>query len=183
MPLRYLAHVVLLPVLLAGAVIAANRHWYSGPLVETGDEAAYALQVERAKRFGELVGPYSRFDFNHPGPVASYYYAATEPMLAALPSPMGRHHVAQLLLNMAFLVMALHAVYVLSPRKTDTLLVAAALLFVLARSHLDPDFFSKTWHHISSSSRRSRSSPPWPAYRSGGPLLRCRSSCRCGSRA
>ncbi|MGE0461469.1 MAG: hypothetical protein AB7Q16_08880 [Vicinamibacterales bacterium] len=143
--LSYIVHVVLLPALLVGAMLAVNGRWYAAPLVEVGDEAAYGLQVERAKQFRELVGPYSRFDFNHPGPVASYYYAFTEPLLTPWPSPMGRHHVAQLLLNAAFLLMALHAIYVLSPRKSDTLLLAAALLFVLARSDLDADYLSKIW--------------------------------------
>lgn len=143
--LGYIVHVVLLPALLVGVMLAVNGRWYAAPLVEVGDEAAYGLQVERAKRFRELVGPYSRFDFNHPGPAASYYYAFTEPVLTPWPSPMGRHHVAQLLLNAAFLLMALHAIYVLSPRKTDALLLAAAFLFVLARSGLGADYLSKIW--------------------------------------
>jgi hypothetical protein len=144
-PWKYIAHVVLPPVLLVGAMLAVNGPWYAGPLVEVGDEAAYGLQVERAKHFRELVGPYSRFDFNHPGPAASYYYAFTEPILIAWSSPMGRHHVAQLFLNAAFLLMALHAIYVLSSRKTDALLLAAAFFFVLARSRLEADVFSKIW--------------------------------------
>ena len=145
MRLSYIVHVVLLPALLVGAMLVINGRWYAAPLVEVADEAAYGLQVERAKRFRELVGPYSRFDFNHPGPAASYYYAFTEPLLTSWASPMGRHHVAQLLLNAAFLLMALHAIYVLSPRKTDALLLAAAFLFVLARSGLGADYLSKIW--------------------------------------
>ncbi len=42
------------------------------------DSAANALSVERAKRFEQLYGPYSRWGFHHPGPAMFYVQAFGE---------------------------------------------------------------------------------------------------------
>ncbi len=91
-------------LLLAVAVLVVATSldlWTSPYLWEEGDLAANALQVERAREGRELLGPYSRHGFNHPGPVSFYIQAWTEPLFAPFPSHLARHFAAQLCLNLA----------------------------------------------------------------------------------
>lgn len=88
-------------VLLLAAVLLFNlSFWMSADLQEEGDLAANALQIERAGEFKELLGPYSHYGFHHPGPVSFYYFAFTEPIFRWIPSFLGRHMLAQYLLNL-----------------------------------------------------------------------------------
>ncbi|HTZ08663.1 MAG TPA: hypothetical protein VMB72_06315, partial [Acidimicrobiales bacterium] len=50
----------------------------SGPVYPTGDLALVDLAVRSATRFQQVLGPYDRFGWHHPGP--AYFY------LLALPS-------------------------------------------------------------------------------------------------
>lgn len=43
--------------------------------IDFGDLALISLKVEFAKQFKELLGPYSRMGFFHPGPITFYFYA------------------------------------------------------------------------------------------------------------
>ncbi len=45
---------------------------------EVWDSAANSLSVDRAKHFAQLYGPYSRWQFHHPGPAAFYIQALGE---------------------------------------------------------------------------------------------------------
>jgi hypothetical protein len=70
---------------LAPVVVVVLQHWGSHNL-PTGDLATIDLRVRDVFSFGgnfPLTGPYSRFGWNHPGPV-SYY------LLAAFEAPFGR---------------------------------------------------------------------------------------------
>ncbi len=66
------------------------------------------ISIELAKRGEALTGAYSRFGFRHPGPVMSYYYALSESAWSTLApgtsTPMGMHLVAQVLFNIACLL-------------------------------------------------------------------------------
>jgi len=61
---------------------AANRRFiFQEPFHEEGDFAVNALQIDQAKRFHEIHGNYSRFNFDHPGPAFFYVYALGEAAL------------------------------------------------------------------------------------------------------
>jgi len=64
--------VVAVPALVGAVrlVIALPRPFLAG-----GDAAFIELAVRRALGFDQLVGPYSRFAWNHPGPVLFYLFA------------------------------------------------------------------------------------------------------------
>lgn len=113
---------------------------------ENGDFAVNALQIERAKHFHELYGNYSRFHFNHPGPVFFYAYALGELVLYDLflfvPTPHSAHSLAGLMLQAAFFAGALSIAHrwVRSPWFIPLALLVGALHFGLAR-----DTFTSIW--------------------------------------
>ena len=97
--------------LTAVSVFLARDTYFVQPMYEIGDFAAGALQVERAKHLSELVGNYSRFGFHHPGPAFFYVYALGEivfrDLLHLTPAPLNAHLLAGVLLQTAFLCLAL----------------------------------------------------------------------------
>lgn len=116
----------LLAALAAAIAVVNGRALLSPHLFEWGDLALGALQIDAARHGAELLGPYSRFGFHHPGPVSFYWLAFSEPLFQWIPTPLGRHLVAQLLLN--FLLLGL--LYRESRRVLESSL--PALLLVLA---------------------------------------------------
>ncbi len=66
-------------------------------VIKGSDYSLIALKAFQARSFGVFVGPYSRFGFNHPGPVQFYLYALAEQLLPA--SYSAAHAIAQLVLN------------------------------------------------------------------------------------
>ena len=86
--------------LLASFVLFHLPFWFSPHLLEQGDLAANALQVERAREFTELLGPYSQHGFHHPGPVSFYFFAGAQSLFGFLPSILARHMLAQFGLNL-----------------------------------------------------------------------------------
>ncbi len=103
--MKLLLNIAVAIVVLVTVLLSSPAFFFSPDLVERGDEAVNALQIERAKQGLELLGPYSRFGFHHPGPVGFYYLALTEPLLAPIPTPYGRHLTAQLALNLVWLIL------------------------------------------------------------------------------
>jgi hypothetical protein len=85
--------------------------YFQTALLEEGDTAANALQIENAKRFRELYGNYSRFEFNHPGPAFFYTYAAGEELfhhlLGVTKSPGAAHLLVCMLTQVFFFALAL----------------------------------------------------------------------------
>ncbi|MDZ4785439.1 MAG: hypothetical protein SGJ02_05115 [bacterium] len=68
---------------------------------ELGDLAANAISIERAKEFQQLLGPYGRFGFNHPGPALFYLMAFGDFLMAwSRPSLFSSHAITQLLFNL-----------------------------------------------------------------------------------
>ncbi|WP_438479537.1 hypothetical protein [Oleiharenicola lentus] len=98
-----------------GLVVALGAsgfdQYFKIPMLETGDIAVNALQVDHAKKFAELYGNYSRFEFNHPGPAFFYMYAAGEVLLFdwlhVVPAPGSAHLLTSMFLQCAFFSLAL----------------------------------------------------------------------------
>src|SRR5690242_4267503 len=93
-----------LAVMLFVALMVAGRGFYFGSSVlEVGDGASNALQIDNAKGGTEIYGNYSRFGFNHPGPAFWYVYAAGEYLLhdltGVVPTPHNAHSLASLALQ------------------------------------------------------------------------------------
>ena len=88
-------------------LLILNHDLFTVPIFEYTDFAANAIQVERAKHFHELLGNYSRWGFNHPGPAFFYLYALGEKVLYdwlhLVPAEMNSHILIIILLNTAFL--------------------------------------------------------------------------------
>lgn len=94
------------------AITAAGFDLYfKTEILEQGDPAVNAIQIDNAKRFTEIYGNYSRFEFNHPGPAFFYVYAAGEwilhDLLGLVPSPHNAHVFASMVLQCLFLAIAL----------------------------------------------------------------------------
>ncbi len=111
-PRRLLPTAALLAFVVVVAIAAAGRSvLLDAPIHEQGDIAANALQVENARRFAEIYGNYSRFEFNHPGPAFFYCYAAAElvlyDLLGVVPSPHNAHLLCSLVLQAGFFALAL----------------------------------------------------------------------------
>lgn len=89
-------------------VLATAAGFVFGPYrLETGDFAANALNIIRAKSFHEIYGNYSRWQFNHPGPFFFYVYAFGEMVLVDLlhlvPSPHQAHVFVGIILQSGFI--------------------------------------------------------------------------------
>ena len=138
---------ILLWLVLACTIIAGNRELlFATEVHETGDFAVNALQIDHAKRFGEIYGNYSRFHFHHPGPAFFYVYALGERLLVDLgqvmPSPFNAHVAAGILLQTGFFTLALVLLAeALDRRRTLTLgLLVGVLHFGLVKHA-----FTGTW--------------------------------------
>lgn len=93
---------------------------------EVGDLASNSLAVTRALNFEQLHGPYSRFNFFHPGPLLFYLYGVAEFFGSWFGiSPYGSHNLGQIILNLLFIS---GSVYILSKNGSKI----AAVLFFLA---------------------------------------------------
>jgi hypothetical protein len=112
---RYLSNITQRPALHALAIwfilssTLIGSHWqfyFRETHIEDGDFAANALQIRKAKTFGEIYGNYSRWRFHHPGPGFFYCYAAGEALLydglKAVPSPHNAHLFTGVLLQSLF---------------------------------------------------------------------------------
>jgi hypothetical protein len=107
--------------------------FFQVPFLETADAAVNGVMIENARHFAQLYGNYSRFQFNHPGPVFYYVYAAGELLLRDLlgvaPSPANAHVFTCAVLQCAFFAWAV-AVFAANYRRTSWLplvLLASAL--------------------------------------------------------
>jgi hypothetical protein len=91
--------------------VAARHVLWGPPVLEVGDLAVNALQIDQAKSGREWYGNYSRFQFNHPGPAFFYVYALSEivahDLLRLTRSPHQAHLWASLALQAGFAAVAL----------------------------------------------------------------------------
>ncbi len=117
---------------------------FTSRAVEAGDSAANSILVDRAKNLDLLVGNYSRFRFNHPGPAFLYVQAAGESLfhdlLGVTRTPYAGQVLAVLVLN-AFLVA--HAASLVR-RRANGPAAAAVIAGVLVVAVLEPGSLSST---------------------------------------
>lgn len=125
-------HVYLFPIIFLFLFLAINYRHFTSNYQEMGDLAVNAIQVERAAQFQETLGPYSRGEFNHPGPISFYYYALTEPALFFIKSPYARHILAQVFLNFLFFIASLNILYRLINNKRHIYIFGLSFLFALS---------------------------------------------------
>jgi hypothetical protein len=90
----------LVALLLLPLVVSAFYLWFSvgDSYLPTVDWALFELQTRDALRHGVFVGPYSRFGFNHPGPLLFYVLAGPYKLLGSRSISM---HIAALAVNAA----------------------------------------------------------------------------------
>lgn len=116
--------------------LASRGFILGGPVLESGDYAANALQIDRAKIFQELLGNYSRWHFNHTGPAFFYVYAFSENIffdwLKFVASPHQAHVLGGMLLQSIFVASACTIIYRATKRFTGSLAFFAAVLLVMA---------------------------------------------------
>lgn len=123
-------------ILLVIYAIWPVRHWLFGHgILEFGDFAANALSVIRAEHFQDLYGNYSRWHFNHPGPVFFYLYALGTKLffnlLHVVQSPHQAKVLTGILVQAAFLASAIALFAKLKGNVTAALvwMLAAAVMF------------------------------------------------------
>jgi len=129
--LSWLLYVALPPFVFFFTYGLINWSLFSSPYAETSDYAVTGLQVWRAARFEEFLGPYSRFHFNHPGPVFFYVYALGERVFWFLQAPFGRYLLTQLILNLACVLAAMHSLYVTGRARFEPALLFVCYLLAL----------------------------------------------------
>lgn len=99
-----------------------SRHLFSYPITPSGDLAADMLLANRIKQEGFLVvGHYSRWHFNHPGPFWFYYNEIIERLLHW--SHLSRYHqwlIGSIFINSLFIAFSSNAIsyYLFGERKT-----------------------------------------------------------------
>lgn len=78
------------------------------PCERGGDFSLLALKVEQAKNFELLTGPYSRNQFDHPGPISFYLYALGERILGESFGSYASYALTQLAVNLLLIIAALY---------------------------------------------------------------------------
>ena len=141
----FLAAIITLVLMLA-FVTSSRGLYFDTPILEVGDSAVNALQIDNAKHGTEIYGNYSRFHFNHPGPVLYYLYAAGELVLrdwlGVVPSPHNAHLLASLLVQVGCFALALA---LLNAWFDSWLFLGAALLAGLWHFSHVPGAFNSIW--------------------------------------
>ncbi len=127
----WLLYVALPPFVFFLTYGLTNWSLFSSAYAETSDYAVTGLQVWRASRFGEFLGPYSRFHFNHPGPIFFYIYALGERVFWFLQYPFGRYLLTQLILNFACVLAAMHSLYASGRARYEPALLFVCYLLAL----------------------------------------------------
>ncbi|HEX6492535.1 MAG TPA: hypothetical protein VF112_03430, partial [Candidatus Dormibacteraeota bacterium] len=138
-----------LGVLLAAAVVALPLAWAaaalgaSHPDVVVGDDRGLAeLALMRATHHAQLLGPYSRFGWHHPGP--SWFYLLALPYLVTGTATYGMY------LGTLLLQGAAAAWTVLAVRRHGgaALCLATALVLLLYLRALDPQLLRFPWNPL-----------------------------------
>ncbi|TFH42704.1 MAG: hypothetical protein E4G96_02870 [Chrysiogenales bacterium] len=106
-----------IPILFFTIFSSVNIELFSLPVNLRGDEGAMGLQILRAGEFRELYGIYSRWNWNHPGPVYFYYYALAD-LLVPIGGDYGRFIFAQLILNCFIAIWILRVVRRMFPDRS-----------------------------------------------------------------
>jgi hypothetical protein len=132
--------------LVLAVLLVRNAFLFSTPLYEVADMGANSILIEQARRFTLLVGHYSRFKFNHPGPAFLYVQSWGESLfwsvLHVVPTAWNGQLIALYALNGLFaaLVVATGSGWARSARGT-----VGVLAVVLCCAALHPAMFSSDW--------------------------------------
>lgn len=78
------------------------------PCLPIEDIALVEIQIHYARLFQEFTGVYSRYEFQHPGPIQFYWNAATELLSPFTQNILGKHQFSNWLLNKFFLILGFH---------------------------------------------------------------------------
>lgn len=129
-----LRRTALLSAIIFVALLVNNVEYIFGTeLYEQFDAAANSLRVLRAKEFKETVGHYSRFGFNHPGPVLFYLYAFGEAVfydwLRLVPTPFNAQKIPLFAVTSLFLGSTVAIAAAHMEKSARRLFVPLALLF------------------------------------------------------
>jgi hypothetical protein len=127
-------------------LILHNRDLLFTAIWEDGDFAANSILIDKARDFELLVGNYSRFGFNHPGPALLYVQAWSQLLfrdaVGVFASPFGAQFFGILVLN-AILCGLCVAIVV---RRTGLVLAAPVFLAcALLSAWLTPGLLDSTW--------------------------------------
>jgi hypothetical protein len=132
--------------LVLAVLLARNAFLFGTPEYEDADMAANSILIEQARRFTLLVGHYSRYHFNHPGPAFLYVQAWGESLfydaLHVVPTPWNGQLIALYALNALFAASVVAVGY----GWTRSIGGAAVTLAVVALfGALHPAMFSSDW--------------------------------------
>jgi hypothetical protein len=131
----------LAPVLLVVApftVLAGQAFTLAGHLMFAGDQALIGLDVHDAARLQQLVGPYSRYGWAHPGPIWFYLLAPVQQLGGDSAALVAAGAVVNALVAAAL-------VLVVAERSAVLAWVAAALVLGLVL-RLPAEFFVNPWN-------------------------------------
>lgn len=153
----YLSHyfqenaVILIPALIFLAfIVAMNWKLFVTPLIEDGDPAVNALQVQNARHLHELLGIYSRWQFHHPGPFFFYVFGLSEALfydrLHLVTAPLNGEYLAEYAFGTIFLFVAIQIfrTHVRTPL-FPAMAVAGTILFLNALDASIPGSVLNVW--------------------------------------
>ncbi len=123
---------LLLTIVVYVVLLWHNWIYVTADVAPSRDVAADMLLIERAKHDWLLIGHYSRFGFNHPGPFFLYARHLTELWFGRfLPSPFSAHLLAVIGLSALFIGMAASTVAALLGSDRRTAVVAASTVILV----------------------------------------------------
>ncbi|GIX40668.1 MAG: hypothetical protein KatS3mg129_0401 [Leptospiraceae bacterium] len=116
------------------------KHYY----FDFGDIALISLKVEFAKEFKELLGPYSRMGFFHPGPIVFYLYAIMHKIFYPLfkilnfQSISAYYYLYQFIINFIVLIFT----FIAFPKNIKHIGMIFLLIYLIFWENLNPIPFS-----------------------------------------
>ncbi len=140
---RIRAQVQLLPLLLVSIPFAIGAIQLlietRQPLYLTGDQALLDIAVRRSVEFLQLVGPYSRYSWSHPGPMSFFFFA---PATLAFDSSVGLY-LGALLTNWLFVSLGVGLLGRRLPQRTTLSIVVILMIYMIA---LGPTALRDPWN-------------------------------------
>jgi hypothetical protein len=131
---------------LLGVLVLHNRSLLFSHVYEDGDYAANSILIDKARHFELLVGNYSRFGFNHPGPALLYVQAWSELLfrdaVGLFASPFGAQLFGVLVLNATLCGLSAAIVVRRTSRASSAVVLIAC---VLLYTWLNPGLLASTW--------------------------------------
>ena len=133
----------IMPLVFLAVVLFSNHKQIIVYHNAVADYGANALQTLRASHFQEMLGPYSRFRWHHPGPIHFYSLALMETLFPRVLYGHGAHIVGQLLLNTFFLAWCGYLLFRMFRGWWLGQFVLAALLVTLDK--IEPSAYLNPW--------------------------------------